>query len=251
MSSKQRLLELNARLAQNLTDKGVEATADETTTALVNKVADIQTDGADSYYDTFWDGTQQNGQRTDYEYWARNKTFTADNFYPKYDIKPVKATSMFHHSSLNIDLEQRMLECGIVLDFSKTTSGLDVFQHSGFTVLPVIDCSSSKILQGWFYGSYNLHTIRLIKVHSGITTYYNAFSVCNLLKEVRFEGEIAANINFSSCSQLSMESVDSIIDALVDLTGQTARTLTLHATVKGNLTTDQIAQITNKNWTLA
>ena len=39
--SKQRLLELNSRLAQTLTDKGVEATADETTTALVNKVADI------------------------------------------------------------------------------------------------------------------------------------------------------------------------------------------------------------------
>lgn len=39
--SKERLLELNARLAQNLTDKGVEATADETTTELVNKVAEI------------------------------------------------------------------------------------------------------------------------------------------------------------------------------------------------------------------
>ncbi len=45
MSSKQRLLELNARLAQNLTDKGVNATADETTTALINKVADIQSGG--------------------------------------------------------------------------------------------------------------------------------------------------------------------------------------------------------------
>lgn len=41
--SKTRLLELNARLAQNLVDKGVEATADETTTDLVDKVADIST----------------------------------------------------------------------------------------------------------------------------------------------------------------------------------------------------------------
>lgn len=40
--SKARLLELNARLAQNLTDKGIEATADETTTTLVDKVADIE-----------------------------------------------------------------------------------------------------------------------------------------------------------------------------------------------------------------
>lgn len=45
MSSKARLLELNARLAQNLTDKGVEATADETTTALINKVPSVYDKG--------------------------------------------------------------------------------------------------------------------------------------------------------------------------------------------------------------
>ena len=43
--SKERLLELNAQLAQTLTEKGVEATADETTTALVDKVAEISGDG--------------------------------------------------------------------------------------------------------------------------------------------------------------------------------------------------------------
>lgn len=38
---KQRLLGLNAKLAETLTNKGVEATADETTTVLIDKVADI------------------------------------------------------------------------------------------------------------------------------------------------------------------------------------------------------------------
>ena len=47
LQSKQRLLELNAKLAETLTSKGVTATADETTTALVNKVADI-TSGDDT-----------------------------------------------------------------------------------------------------------------------------------------------------------------------------------------------------------
>ncbi|MEE0868662.1 MAG: hypothetical protein U0L70_02595, partial [Ruminococcus sp.] len=41
LQSKQRLLQLNAKLAETLTNKGVTATADETTTALVNKVANI------------------------------------------------------------------------------------------------------------------------------------------------------------------------------------------------------------------
>ena len=41
LQSKSRLLELNAKLAETLTDKGVTATADETTTALIDKVKNI------------------------------------------------------------------------------------------------------------------------------------------------------------------------------------------------------------------
>ena len=41
LQSKGRLLQLNSKLAQTLTEKGVEATADETTTALVDKIAEI------------------------------------------------------------------------------------------------------------------------------------------------------------------------------------------------------------------
>lgn len=43
LQSKERLLELNAKLAETLTSKGVTATADETTTFLINKVAEITT----------------------------------------------------------------------------------------------------------------------------------------------------------------------------------------------------------------
>ena len=39
LQSKARLLELNAKLAETLTSKGVTAAADETTTTLVKKVA--------------------------------------------------------------------------------------------------------------------------------------------------------------------------------------------------------------------
>lgn len=40
--SKQRLLELNAKLAETLSNKGVTASSNETTTALINKVSDIE-----------------------------------------------------------------------------------------------------------------------------------------------------------------------------------------------------------------
>ena len=42
--SKQRLLKLNSKLADTLTSKGIQASSDETTTALVDKVSDISSD---------------------------------------------------------------------------------------------------------------------------------------------------------------------------------------------------------------
>lgn len=79
-----------------------------------------------------------------------------------------------------------------------------------------------------------------------------AFDKCYLLKDVRFAaGSILSSINFSWSTQLTDESVQSIIDGLADLTGGTAQTLTLSTDVKANLTEDQISAITGKNWTLA
>lgn len=78
------------------------------------------------------------------------------------------------------------------------------------------------------------------------------FSLCAGLEEVRFKKEsIFISIAFESSSLLSAESIQSIIDGLADLTGSTTQTLTLHATVGGNLTQTQRDAITAKNWTLA
>lgn len=85
------------------------------------------------------------------------------------------------------------------------------------------------------------------------TVYYeNVFTNCLLLKEVRFKESVISNsISFYSTSVLSDESIESIINGLKDLTGETAKTLTFHEDVKANLTETQITTITSKNWTLA
>lgn len=86
---------------------------------------------------------------------------------------------------------------------------------------------------------------------SSATSTSNTFGYNNALKEVRFvANSISLSIIFSACSQLSDESIQSIIDGLADLTGNTAQTLTLHATVGGKLTDEQKATITAKNWEL-
>lgn len=89
--------------------------------------------------------------------------------------------------------------------------------------------------------------------YSAVTNanYMNGFSNCGALVEVRIASNtIKLSISFAKCSLLSTDTIQSIIDGLADLTGGTAQTLTLHATVGAKLTETQKATITAKNWTL-
>lgn len=87
---------------------------------------------------------------------------------------------------------------------------------------------------------------------SSAMTFSNAFNQLVLLREVRFVAEtIKVSISFPQSSELSAESIQSIIDGLADLTGATAQTIIFNANVKAKLTEEQIATITSKNWTLA
>ncbi|MBQ8793799.1 MAG: hypothetical protein IJZ63_03525 [Clostridia bacterium] len=89
--------------------------------------------------------------------------------------------------------------------------------------------------------------------YSAVTNanYMNGFSNCGALVEVRIASNtIKLSISFANCSLLSTDTIQSIIDGLADLTGGTAQTLTLHATVGAKLTETQKATITAKNWTL-
>ena len=77
----------------------------------------------------------------------------------------------------------------------------------------------------------------------------NGFSNCVALVEVRFvANSIKYSISFANCSNLSTDTIQSIIDGLADLTGGTAQTLTLHSTVSTRLTLDQLATVSSKNW---
>lgn len=74
------------------------------------------------------------------------------------------------------------------------------------------------------------------------------------LTEVRFKAgtiKLATNMSLNQADKLSDASIQSIIDGLADLTGSTAQTLMLHATVGAKLTDAQKAAASAKNWTLA
>lgn len=74
----------------------------------------------------------------------------------------------------------------------------------------------------------------------------NGFTSCPSLKEVRFkEGTITKSISFNSSSQLSDASIDSIVDGLASVSGQT---LTLNSSVLERLSAEQKATISGKGW---
>ena len=80
----------------------------------------------------------------------------------------------------------------------------------------------------------------------------NLFVGCTNLVDVEFVPlTITHNKSFNKSYKLSDASIQSIIDGLADLTGQTTQTLTLHADVGARLTEEQKASATAKNWTLA
>lgn len=87
---------------------------------------------------------------------------------------------------------------------------------------------------------------------SNTTAYYssNMFEGATNLEHILiFKETIKESLRFGTCSKLSAESIQSIIDGLA--TVETAQTLTLHKDVKAKLTETQLATITGKNWNLA
>lgn len=212
----------------------------------------------DSYYDTFWDARQKNGTACNYDSAFRGSTWTTETFKPKYDIIPTSAEYMFYgafSSSGAIDLVEHLNNLGVTLDFSQSTTLAWLIYSSKITHLGVIDMrgvTSTSGANNVFResGSPYLKIIDKVIVNEKYPIGSSAFINATKLEEIRFEGTITGSLGISS-PVLSIESVESIIEHLADLTGGTAKTLTLHATVKEKLTDAHIADITSKNWNLA
>ena len=115
------------------------------------------------------------------------------------------------------------------------------------------DLSKSDNFQNSFSNTRALESIEGTPLDlTSATRVSSIFANCNALKDVGFAPRsIFLSISFSHSPELSDESIQSIIDGLADLTGQTAQTLTLHDDVKDEIRAEQRAQATAKNWNIA
>ena len=111
--------------------------------------------------------------------------------------------------------------------FSQKKNFANMFENCSMTTIPQLDTSNG-------------------------TNFTDMFVLCHALKNISFvAGCIKKSIWFARSDKLTDESIQSIIDGLADLTGQTAQTITFHTTIKNKLTEEQIASATSKNWNIA
>ena len=214
-------------------------------------VADGIEQGKQAEYDAFWDAFQDNGNRTNYVNVFSGNQWNNATFRPKYSIVPTShgVASIFQSNAYEGDLVELCEQQGITIDFSNCVEFAHVFYGTNFTHIGVVDARKATRFYYVFNYSRNLKTID--KVISAETTPYNSsFYDLRALEEIRFEGTIGVALDIALSPLLSNASVQSIIDALKDLTGATAQTLTFHATVGAKLTQEQKDAVSAKNWTL-
>lgn len=243
IQSKTRLLELNAKLAEHLTSKGVTATADETTTSLVNKVADI-TSGDDSVLRGLIqreatemlipDGITRIGKNA-FSYMINLKSIIISK-----GVTLIGENGFFRCENLkSAEFPDSLEEIGIC-----------AFMYC-FNLSEIILPDGLKTIRQYAF-SYCGNANKLV-IPSSVTLIENyAFIYTNRLKYVTLgENFDCDNLNLSSSTLFSRETIISWLNALADRTGQTAYKLTIGATNLAKLTEEDILIATNKNWTLA
>ena len=88
--------------------------------------------------------------------------------------------------------------------------------------------------------------------NSVISMTYSTFMRCRNLENVTFEENFqCSGLDLSASTKFSVDTMIAMFNALADLTGQQAKTLTLGSTNLAKLSNEQIAIATEKNWTLA
>lgn len=140
----------------------------------------------------------------------------------------------------------------LVLDTSKGTNFIYMFYLCGnLTTIPQLDTSNGTSFNYMFGYCSKLTTIPKLDT-SKSTNFVGMFINCYALENISFVANcIKKSISFAQSDKLTDESIQSIIEGLADLTGQTAQTITFASTVKNKLTEEQIASATSKNWNIA
>lgn len=108
---------------------------------------------------------------------------------------------------------------------------------------------------------YNCTALKTVYLPSSITSATNSslshsssyyiFKNCTALEDVQLGQDWNMSLSVNSSENLTVDSIIAMFNSLKDLTGETAKTLTLGSVNLAKLTDEQKTIATNKNWTLA
>lgn len=153
-------------------------------------------------------------------------------------------------------------ECADLISFTipmpELTDGSNMFSRGtlpGYNSLKTLNLDAPKLVTTTnMFGD----CIRLTDVTLNIPSYTAQegsinpiFSKCSGITNLTVNGELRAGLYLSASTNLTTDSLMSVINALVDLTGEDSKTLTLGATNLAKLSDEQKEIATNKNWVLA
>ncbi len=114
-----------------------------------------------------------------------------------------------------------------------------------------VDISKATAHINLFRGCEALEIIDGTPLDFSSASSLNIFNLCYSIVELRVVPQsIKVNLVCSYSPYLSNESIQSIIDGLADLTGQTSQKITFHSSVVLKLTDEQKLTILLKNWEL-
>lgn len=221
------------------------------------KVFDAGTEaGKQAQEKAFWDRFLMYSALKSANYLFAGGGWHKDNFKPNKNLKPVSAAYMFcsfmgiYGYSSAFDLVEHLEGLGITLDLSRATTLSQCFNWACFTRIGVIDCSSATSIPSMFANA-QIGIIDKLIVHENLT-YSNAFQNLSRTTHMTVEGVIGKNgFNIQWMVNLDHESLMSIINALKDYSTDTSGTVwkvTIGATNRAKLTTDELLIASNKGW---
>jgi hypothetical protein len=224
------------------------------TLEMANEVTEVYEAGKKSEYDAFWDVYQNKGNRTNYWMGFTGLGWTAKSFKPKYNMKPTNARQMFANGSCSgLDLTLLLEELGVVLDTSNCTDFRQMFYYGSPKRFPPISTVAIDNFNGLIYHA-SIETIdKLILREDGSQTFTSPFTGATKLTNLTIEGVIGQNgFTTADCTQLSKDSITSIINALSTTTNGLTVTLS-KAAKEAAFTADEWATLiaTRPNWTIS
>ncbi len=211
MSVSARIKELNKRMSQKLTARGVEASETETTTSLINKIDNLPTGQSDIDFNTL----------TDWRYFS-------------------------YYNNRNTLVEKLKYS-----DTSNGTNFSSMFSAcSALTTIPPIDTSQGANFSNMFSSCSVLTSIPQIDVSNG-TNFSHMFNGCGALVNLTMTGTIKAyGLDLTPCNKLSKASITSVINALSDTTNALKVQLSKTAVNNAFETSSGVADgSTSEEWT--